>query len=131
MILKVQVAEHDLCAGFAIILPLLVWNSWLRHFASPKLIKIDAVGRVFALAGPSQQPKDVVAHARTWIFIFDVDCASSESPQPLLIARRIATSASALTHQAFAIAAQQGIAGGVIDRNRGTLERRVLENWAC
>jgi hypothetical protein len=44
--------------------------------------------------------------------------------------RRIATSASALKHQAFAVAGQQGIAGGVIDRYRGTLERRILENWA-
>jgi hypothetical protein len=53
-----------------------------------------------------------------------------ETPQPLVIARRIATSASALKHQAFAVAGQQGIAGGVIDRYRGTLERRILENWA-
>lgn len=130
MILKVQLAEHPLCAGFAIILPLPVWNSWLRHFANPNLVEVDAAQRVFALAGPEEKAADVAATSRSWIFVFDVERDSKESPQPLFIARRLATSASALMHQAFTAAALQGIAAGVIDRYRGTLEARIRSNWS-
>jgi len=129
MILKVQFAEHPLCAGFAIILPLPVWNSWLRHFANPNLVEVDTARRIFVLAGPDERAADIAATSRSWIFVFDIDRESRESPKPLLIARRIATSASALMHQAFTAAAQQGIAAGVIDRYRHTLETRVRAKW--
>ncbi len=128
-ILKVRMAEHPDCAGFMLVLPLSVWDSWRRHFGLPKLEAHDGDARLVSLAGPGEDAAKLRVSARSWIFVFDIDRSSTESPQPLRTVLRIATSAEALSHYSFLAAAEAGVAAGVIDRFRGVLSRRVLSNW--
>lgn len=128
-ILKVRMAEHPACAGFMLVLPLSVWESWRRHFGLPKLDAHEGDARLVSLAGPGEEAAMLRVSARSWIFVFDIDRESTESPQPIRTVLRIATSAEALSHFAFLAAADAGVAAGVIDRFREVLSRRVLSNW--
>lgn len=129
MILKIKMAEHPQCAGFCLIIPLAVWDSWLRHLGFPDLERYEHGGTVVALAAPDEDEERVLETARTWILVTDIDRYSSESPQPLAVVYRIATTARALMHQTFDAAATHAIEAGVIDRYRETLEDRVRTNW--
>lgn len=131
MILKVRMAEHPSCAGFMLILPLPVWDSWRRHFGFPDLHAHDGDVTLVALASPTEDSAMLRVSARSWVFVFDIDRESKESPQPLRTVLRIATSAEALLHYAFLAAADAGVAAGVIDRFRAALSRRVISNWTA
>jgi hypothetical protein len=129
MIVKVRMAEHPSCAGFMLILPLPVWDSWVRHLGFPELHPDKDDPSLVALLDHEDDPALLRVSARSWIFVFDVDRVSEESPQPLKTVRRVATSAEALMHHAFLAAADAGVEAGVIDRYRKVLARRVLSNW--
>jgi hypothetical protein len=84
---------------------------------------------IAALAAPNERAEDVLAKARAWIFVFDIDRDSTKSPRPLRIVQRVTTTATALLHQAFTAASARGIEAGVIDRFRATLASRIRSNW--
>ena len=87
MILKMEMAKHLECAGFSMVIPAPVWDSWLRHLGNPDIDR----GEVIGLPSPEGESSELVSDSRSWIFIFDIDRGSAESPQPLRIAKRIAT----------------------------------------
>lgn len=124
MILKMEMAKHPDCAGFSIVIPAPVWQSWLRHLGDPSLGSEEVV----KLSSPGEDD-DLASYSRSWVFVFDIDRTSEESPQPLHIVRRIATSPEALKHYAFDLPAQKSFAAGVVTRYRETLLRRIVSNW--
>lgn len=128
MILKIQLAEHENCAGFVMVLPLPVWDSWLRHLGNPK-IRPMAGGDLVQMVTPADEDTDILPPARAWIFVFDTDRESKESPQPLKVVQRIATTSSALVHYAFQTAAKEAMEQGVVEKFRDVLKERVERGW--
>jgi hypothetical protein len=84
---------------------------------------------IVRLAAPDEKAVEGATNAHAWIFVFDIDRESDESPQPLKIVRRIATSEKALRYYAFIAAADKGIDARVIDPYRQTIGQRVISNW--
>ncbi|HWB08608.1 MAG TPA: hypothetical protein VG826_05265 [Pirellulales bacterium] len=128
MILKMQLARHPDCAGFFIILPKPVWDSWLRHLGRPTLTQIgdDPLRQALSIP-PGQIEQD--GQATAWVLVFDIDVESSESPKPLKILHLIHTSASALRYYAFDAASDFALAHDVIQRFREVMAARVIEGW--
>ncbi len=126
MILKIQLAHHPDCAGFVIVLPLPVWDSWLRHLGRPHLEAVKGDAKCLHLVGPDESGGQILDSARAWVFVFDIDRASKAVPQPLRILHRVATSSAALIHHALQSASERAIEQGVIKRYRSVLERRVI-----
>lgn len=129
MVLKIQMAHHPDCAGFVIVLPVPVWDSWLRHLGRPHLEPVKGDTSCLHLVGPDESGGEILDSARAWVFVFDVDREAPASPHPLRIVHRVATSSAALIHYAFQSASQRAIEQGVIKRYRGVLEGRVLQGW--
>lgn len=129
MVLKIQMANHPDCAGFVIVLPVPVWDSWLRHLGSPHLEPVNGDKTCLHLVGPDESGGEILDSARAWVFVFDVDRESKASPHPVRIVHRVATSSAALIHYAFQSASQRAIEQGVIKRYRGVLEGRVRQGW--
>lgn len=72
---------------------------------------------------PTEQP-------RSWIFVFDIDRESPESPAPLKILYRIAVTSETLSTYAFEVAPMKAIENGAIEVFRKNLiTQRVLKNW--
>lgn len=127
MILKIQLAEHRDCAGFVMVLPLPVWDSWLRHLGNPKMRQIE--GNLVQMLTPADEDTAVLTPARAWIFVFDIDREVTESPQPLKVVQRIATTSTALVHYAFDTAAKEAMKQGVVENFRDVLKQRVEKGW--
>lgn len=125
LIVKIRLAQHNDCAGFVMVLPVPVWESWLRHLGRPPLQPVE--GDLVRLTTPAEQSSD--APSRAWIFVFDIDRASSESPKPLHVAQRVATTWAALVHYAFEVASERAMAQGVVEKFRSALTGRVREGW--
>ncbi|MCK6530603.1 hypothetical protein L6R50_24585 [Myxococcota bacterium] len=130
MILKIQLCRHELASGFVLVLPVPVWESWLRHLGRPELV-VDDGGRedVVHLLAPHEDLAALVEAVPAWILVFDIDRESELSPQPLKVVHRVATSSAALVHFAFETAAEMALDAGVIERYREVLESRVREGW--
>lgn len=129
MVFKIQLAGHKNCAGFVIILPLPVWESWLRHLGSPKLVPAAKDATLSYLRAPREEQQELMEAIRAWILVFDIDRDSRDSPQPLRIVRKVATSSAALVHFAFDAAAGRALELLVIERYRTVLESRLREGW--
>jgi hypothetical protein len=130
LIIKIQLTEHPDCAGFVLVLPVPVWESWLRHLGKPELVQAEtAEGPHARLVSPADRKNQVLEPRRAWIFVFDIDRNSKESPQPLLVTLRVATTSAALVHYTFQEAAEQAMAQGVVERFRSVLKSRVSEGW--
>ncbi len=131
MIFKIELDDAANSAGFAIVLPVPVWKSWLKHLGQPVLITDSADPAVMHLKPPGVEgPWQPVKQPRSWIFVFDIDRDSPESPSPLKILYRIAVDAAALIEYAFKIAPTKAIKHGAIEVFRKNLiNQRVLKNW--
>ena len=125
-ILEIQMARDPECAGFAIVLPLPVWESWYAHLGLPQL---EEDGGVWWLRAPVSRESGLVEPARAWIFVFDIDRDSAESPQPLAVRRPISTTSADLLHYAFERAPQYAIENGALTRYKRSLEVRVRRYW--
>lgn len=125
MILKMEMAKHPDCAGFSMVIPVPVWESWLRHLGNPDLDP----GEVAGLPSLEESSEELVSNSHSWIFVFDIHRESVESPQPLRITKRIAISSEALKYYAFDLPAGKSFAAGVVDRYRDSLRRRISSNW--
>lgn len=130
MILKMELAARDEeCVGFAIVLPVPVWDSWLRHLGLPALESSPddpSVQRFQPVSAATTTSADTTP---SWIVVFDIDRESGESPQPLRIVNRIAASPEALIHYAFNAAPAEAIERGAVKRFRSVLIERVTRNW--
>jgi len=127
LILKIQLSEHVDCAGFVMILPVPVWDSWLRHLGNPKMRQLE--GNLVQMVTPADDDTKVLTPARAWIFVFDIDRESVESPQPIKLIQRIATTSAALVHYAFQTAAEEAMAQGVVEKFREVLMHRAHKGW--
>jgi Restriction endonuclease NotI len=127
MIFKIELARHADCAGFAIVLPVPVWDSWLRHLGQPSLVQVGDDPTSVTL--PEADPKMASTAAPATIYVFDIDSGSAEVPSPLRIVKRVSCSAAALAHYAFTVAADKALKGSVIATFRSALEERVTRGW--
>jgi hypothetical protein len=104
---------RDSCRSFSI---------WFRLETSTKPRHLKPPG-IEGPWQPTEQP-------RSWIFVFDIDRESTESPSPLKILYRVAVDAATLIEYAFKIAPRKAIRHGAIDVFRQNLiNQRVLKNW--
>jgi hypothetical protein len=130
MILKIQMTQHEQCAGYTLVIPISVWDSWLRHLGRPHLERARGPdGMLLTLVGPDELHQQILESSRAWIFVFDIDRESTESPRPLKVIHKIVTSSAALVHYAFQTAADRAIANGVIDSYRKVLSTRIIDSW--
>jgi len=122
IILKFGLSGHAACAGAALAVPAAVWDSWQRHFGGPTPVKRS--GGTYELFAPGHVPK-----TPSWLYVFDVDSDSKESPNPIVIKRIIATDADSIAHYAFKVVPEAAIAaGGSADRVLSQISAR-LQNW--
>lgn len=140
-ILEIQFARDPNCAGFAIAIPEAVWDSWQAHLGLPAL-ELD--GDLWRLKEPAEvaipegygedeasaDESSLVEPDRAWIFIFDIDRDSAESPQPLKIVKTVVTTSAALIHYAFEQAPQNAVDAGALARFTSALEDKVRIYWA-
>jgi hypothetical protein len=129
MIFKIELARHPDCAGFAIVLPVPVWDSWLRHLGQPQLPSVDGSHDHHLLLAPNEHPSDSPAGGRATIYVFDIDRESREAPRPLRIVRKISCSSGALVHHAFTVASDQAKERDVVATFRTTFIERVGKGW--
>jgi hypothetical protein len=123
MMLKFQIAGHGACAGCVMAIPQAVWDSWQRHLGAPTLGQ-EADG-TFTLRGPG--PK-TGSHA--WIYVFDIDSASTASPNPIVLRRVIQTDADSVAHFTLKVAPEAALAaGGAADRILQTIHLRLATHW--
>ena len=117
-------------AGFAVVLPEPVWESWGTHLGRPDLQQIGDPGdRRFRLGVPVGDDDDLVKAEPAWIIVFRIDRASSASPRPLAITMRIQTDSRALLHYAFDVAPQAAIEEGAILGFERAFRRRLAARW--
>jgi hypothetical protein len=96
---KFQLAQNPRCAGCVLAIPVSVWNSWQPHLGNPALTA-EADG-TYSLFEPGRaRPGDVPA----WIYAFDLDGSSSQTPSPIVIPKIIATDAEAISHYTLTVA---------------------------
>jgi hypothetical protein len=108
IVLKFRFSDNAACAGCVLAIPTSVWDSWQKHLAKPRLIQ--APDGTFVLPQPDGTPP---ASKSTWIYVFDIDGASTMSPNPIVVRKVIATDAKALYLHAFeavpVAAAEEGV----------------------
>ncbi len=125
MMFKFQLARHRFCAGCVFAVPEPVWDSWQRHLGRPALKDIG--GGDFELI---QSGRKEPITSRTWIYVFDIDTASTETPQPIVVKRIVATDAEALSHFALKVAPEYALApGGSADRLLANIHARLVRWW--
>lgn len=132
MILKIQMAKDPRCAGFCVVLPEPVWQSWARHLGDPELVDDPDVKGILRLRAPSVEGPDdetVVEPEPAWIIVFKVDRESTLSPRPLKIVKRIATDSAALIHYAFDEAPEAAIDAGALQTFGATFASRLELHW--
>jgi hypothetical protein len=132
MILKIQMAKDPRCAGFCVVLPEPVWQSWARHLGDPELVDDPDADGILRLRVPTAESHDdetIVEPEPAWIIVFKVDRESALSPRPLKIVKRIATDSAALIHYAFDEAPEAAIAAGALQTFEATFAARLRLHW--
>jgi hypothetical protein len=133
MILKIQMAKDPRCAGFCVVLPEPVWQSWARHLGNPALTDDPSAEGILRLVAPApvdQSPDEsIVAPEPAWIIVFKLDRESELSPRPLQIVKRIRTDSAALIHYAFDDAPQAAIEEGALRTFEASFARRLGAVW--
>lgn len=124
-ILKIQLTRDERCVGFAMLLPEPVWDSWTTHLGLPELIPD---GDLWRLRAPGETG-GLVEPDRAWIYVSDIDLASTESPRPLKIVKTIATTSAALVHHAFEAASTRAVEAGAMTSFAASLEARIRKHW--
>lgn len=127
MIFKIELSQSPECAGFAIILPVSVWESWLRHLGRPQLVGSDS--RKTTLRTPQEAEVTIGETSRATVYVFDIDRDSKEKPNPLQIVQQVTISAGSLIYHAFDLASQEAIRGGVVATFRRSFVERVEKGW--
>ncbi|HZT86859.1 MAG TPA: hypothetical protein VFA12_02750 [Stellaceae bacterium] len=125
MMFKFQLARSDQSAGCVLAIQQSVWDSWKPHLADP-VLQPHADG-TFNLFKPMQ---DRPEHVPAWIYIFDLDAASDQSPNPIEIRAIIATDAASFSYYALEAAPEAALqnvsaSGGMLT----LLARRLWKFW--
>jgi hypothetical protein len=126
MMLKFQIGTQARCAGCALALPESVWDSWQRHLGAPTLLE----GRdgLLELRKPDAPPFGDRAPA--WIYIFDIDATAADSPNPIVLTKRIATDADSMAYYALKVAPEAAVgAGGSANLIPERIKRRMAVYW--
>lgn len=126
IMLKFQIGTHESSAGCVLAIPSSVWDSWQRHLGKPALR--DRKDGTYQLS----QTERVLASDRipAWIYVFDIEASSTESPNPIQMRKIIATEPESLSHYALKVVPDFAIAaGGSADRLRATVIRRLAAFW--
>jgi hypothetical protein len=127
--LKFKLSEaDDSCAGCVLALPQAVWDSWARHLGKPSLTQ---------QADGTYVLEDTIVRAtgrdrKSWIYIFDIDATSETHPNPIIINRRVATDASAMSYHALERAAEAMVADdGPAQKIRHSINARLRKWWTA
>jgi hypothetical protein len=125
MMFKFQLARHRFCAGCVFAVPEPVWDSWRKHLGQPELT--DLGDGNFELVKPGREEP---VSGRTWIYVFDIDTTSTNSPQPLVVKKIISTDADSLSYFALKVAPEYALAtGGSADRLLVSIHARLTKWW--
>ncbi|WP_221088245.1 PDDEXK family nuclease [Deinococcus aquaedulcis] len=125
MIFKMALARHPESEGFAIVLPVAVWESWLRHLGQPRLLPVGGDPDHVALLAPDERVETVAATNNAAVFVFEIDTTSAESPHPLRLVKRVTCSVDALIHHTFRAASGKAMEHNVVEGFRKQLMDRV------
>jgi hypothetical protein len=129
MIFKIELTRAPQCSGFAIILPVPVWESWLRHLGRPRLVQASAAPTTLILREPHEKEETPGERSRATVYVFDIDRDSPRKPSPLIIVQRVIISAGALSYYAFELASNEAIRRGVVTTFRNSFADRVDKGW--
>jgi hypothetical protein len=122
MLLKFRLAGQGSCAGAMLAIPAAVWDSWQRHLGAPLLA--PAANGTFRLAADPGE-----SEIKAWIYVFDLDATSTETPNPITAQRVIGTDAEAVAHFAFKVAPDAVLAEGGSGSLVIELIRKRLAAW--
>lgn len=122
LMFKFEIALTPGCAGAALAIPTAVWDSWQKFLGAPTLVdEEDSLSRL-ALPRPQTEPLP------SYIYVFEFDESSEETPSPMRVRRIIRTSAEALSHYAI----EEAPKGAIEQLRRGVyplLQRRLRQYW--
>lgn len=99
MMFKFQLGQNPRCAGCVLAIPMSVWDSWQRHLGEPDLTA-EADG-TYSLFEPGRARPE---HVPAWIYAFDLEASSPQTPSPVVIPKVIATDADAMSHYTLTVA---------------------------
>lgn len=125
MMFKFQLGQHEQCAGCVLAIPQSVWDSWQRHLGAPE-ITAETDGTFSLLAPGNSRPDPCPA----WVFVFDADAASPQTPSPIVVRQVIGTDAPAFSYWALDAAPKAALSN--IDAETGFLaglSRRLRPIW--
>ena len=125
-ILEIQLARDPDCVGFAIVLPIPVWESWLRHLGNPALYQDAGFWR---LRAPEALEQELVEPDRAWIYVTDIDRDSAESPHTLRVVQSITTTSADLIHHVFERAPEHAASTGALADYKQSLDARIRKFW--
>lgn len=125
MMFKFQLAQNPRCAGCVLAIPMSVWDSWQRHLGQPALTA-EPDG-TYSLFEPGRaRPTDIPA----WIYAFDLDASSPQTPSPVVIPKIIATDAEAMSHYTLTVAPAAALENiGAPTGMLAQLARRLRTIW--
>ena len=125
MMFKFQLAKNERCAGCVLAIPTAVWESWQRHLGNPTLTaETDGTYSLTKLGIPRPDP------CPGWIFVFEPDAASGETPNPIAIKMIIGTDSPSLNYYALDVSPAAALdhieaAGGFLEG----MARRLRAHW--
>ena len=125
MMFKFQLGQHEQCAGCVLAIPQSVWDSWQRHLGAPE-INAETDG-TFSLLAPGHIRSDPCP---AWVFVFDTEVTSQQTPSPIVVRQVIGTNAPAFSYWALDAAPQAALSN--IDAETGFLaglSRRLKPIW--
>lgn len=124
-VLKIQFAQQqDDCAGFVLVIPTAVWESWKKHLGKPDM---PAQNGITALARNQEEREAIMASTKAWIFVFEIEDAQplDGHPRPLKIVQRVGVTTEMLTHFAFEKVGQAALSNAVISTYRNSIDQRI------
>lgn len=125
MMFKFQLGRSERCAGCALAIPQAVWDSWKPHLGEPVLVpQGDGTFNLF------QPGRERPPHVPAWVFVFDLDMASPQTPAPINIASIIATDAPSFSYYALDVAPAAALENiATPDGMISLLARRLAGLW--
>lgn len=144
MVFKFQMGLDKSCAGCVLAVSSSVCASWQRHLGKPDL-KSNADGTLSLLKPPPPSPPPTGPEvpesanlervqptgelsAPGWIYVFDMDAASSISPNKIELRKTILTDAHSFAYYALDVAPSAAVASAV-DVIRASVLRRLARLW--
>jgi hypothetical protein len=122
MMLKFQIARDPVCAGIVLALPAAVWDSWQRHLGAPELRGADDC---FELRAPDKPPFS--GEAPAWIYVFDIEEGADQSPNSIVLEKRIATDAESVSHFALKVAPEAAVG---VDGSARLIPERIKQRMS-